>query len=177
MSFGQTSHAGTRIHINAKVYDGFIKLCKKRIQAIQVGDNFDGENEQGPKNSKMQYDKILGCIAEGKKESATVALGGNPKKIGDGYFIEPTIFNKVPPDMKIMREEILGPVVCVSKFSSEDEVIEPANDTTYGFAAGNHNKNYGRAVRVTGALKAGTTWMHMFNFVHWSMHDICTVLT
>lgn len=111
----------------------------------------------------------MGYIAEGKKEGATVALGGNAKKIGDGYFIEPTIFTDVKPDMKIMREEIFGPVVCVSKFSSEEEVIELANDTTYGLAAGIHTKDYERAVRVTGALKAGTTWVNMFNFVHWSM--------
>lgn len=71
--------------------------------------------------------------------------------------------------MKIMREEIFGPVVCVTKFKTEEEVIELANDTTYGLAAGIFTKDYERAVRVTGALKAGTTWVNMYNFVHWTM--------
>lgn len=169
MNFGQTCHAGTRIYVHEKVYDQFLSLYKTKMQAIQVGDNFDTANEQGPQNSKLQYDKILGYIDQGKKEGATVALGGNAKQIGDGYFIEPTIFTNVKPDMKIMREEIFGPVVCVTKFSSEEEVIALANDTTYGLAAGIHTKDYERAVRVTGALQAGTTWVNMFNFVHWSL--------
>lgn len=71
--------------------------------------------------------------------------------------------------MRIMKEEIFGPVVSIAKFSSEEEVIELANDTTYGLAAGIFTKDYERAVRVTSALKAGTTWVNLFNFVHWSM--------
>lgn len=68
-----------------------------------------------------------------------------------------------------MREEIFGPVVTITKFKDESEVIEHANDTTYGLAAAVHTKDYERAVRVTGALKAGTTWVNMYNFVHWSI--------
>ena len=71
--------------------------------------------------------------------------------------------------MKIMKEEIFGPVVSIAKFKDEDEVVELANDTTYGLAAGIFTKDYERAVRVTSALKAGTTWVNLFNFVHWSM--------
>ncbi|KAK3669197.1 hypothetical protein LTR78_010920 [Recurvomyces mirabilis] len=71
--------------------------------------------------------------------------------------------------MKIMREEIFGPVVAIAKFKDEEEVLELANDTTYGLAAGIFTKDYERAIRVTGALKAGTTWVNLFNFVHWSM--------
>jgi aldehyde dehydrogenase (NAD+) len=74
----------------------------------------------------------------------------------------------VKPHMKIMREEIFGPVVAIAKFKDEEEVLELANDTTYGLAAGIFTKDYERAVRVTSALKAGTTWVNLFNFVHWS---------
>jgi aldehyde dehydrogenase (NAD+) len=138
---------------------------------MNVGDNFDKSVDQGPQNSKMQYDKILGYIDAGKSEGAKVHLGGNAaKKDGKGgYFIEPTIFTDVKPDMKIMREEIFGPVVAIAKFKTEEEVIAAANDTTYGLAAGIHTKDYERAVRVTNALQAGTTWVNMFNFVHWSI--------
>lgn len=71
--------------------------------------------------------------------------------------------------MKIMKEEIFGPVVSIAKFRDEEEVIELANDTAYGLAAGIFTKDYERAVRVTSALKAGTTWVNLYNFVHWSM--------
>lgn len=70
---------------------------------------------------------------------------------------------------KIMREEIFGPVVAIAKFSSEDEVIQQANNTTYGLAAACHTKDYECAIRVTNALRAGTTWVNMYNFVHWSV--------
>lgn len=155
--------------MHEKIYDAFIAAYKQKMSAIQVGDNFDEANEQGPQNSRMQFDKILGYIETGKAEGATLELGGKAKQTSGGYFIEPTVFSNVKPDMKIMREEIFGPVVCVSKFSSEEEVIALANDTTYGLAAGIHTKDYERAVRVTGSLQAGTTWVNMFNFVHWSM--------
>ena len=75
------------------------------------------------------------------------------------------------PSMNIMREEIFGPVVAIAKFSSEEEVIELANDTSYGLAAGIHTKDYERAIRVTSALQAGTTWVYMFNSVHWSIPE------
>lgn len=119
----------------------------------------------------MQYDKILGYIKSGQDEGATLHLGGKIDEIaqkgGKGYFIQPTIFTDVKPDMKIMREEIFGPVVAISKFKSEEEVIDFANDTSYGLAAGIHTKDYERAIRVTSALEAGTVWVNMYNFVHW----------
>ena len=71
--------------------------------------------------------------------------------------------------MKIMREEIFGPVVAIAKFKDEDDVVEQANDTSYGLAAGIFTKDYERAMRVTAALKAGTTWVNLYNFVHWTM--------
>ena len=141
------------------------------MKQVKVGENFSKDTHQGPQNSKIQYQKILGYLESGKKEGATVHLGGKASSTGKGkgYFMEPKIFTDVKPDMKIMREEIFGPVVAIAKFSTEEEVLELANDTTYGLAAAVHTKVYERAVRVTNALKAGTTWVNMFNFVHWSI--------
>lgn len=172
MNFGQTCHAGTRIYVHEDVYDQFLEAYTARLKKMTVGNNFDNKNDQGPQNSKMQYEKILGYISSGKEAGATVHLGGNAIKGQDGkkgYFIEPTIFTNVTADMKIMREEIFGPVVAIAKFKTEEEVIEMANDTTYGLAAGIHTKDYERAIRVTSALQAGTTWVNMYNFVHWSI--------
>ena len=158
------------------------------MSAIKVGDNFDPSVDQGPQNSKMQFDKILGYIESGKQEGATVHLGGEVEKVGEGggYYIKPTIFTNATPNMKvstnqiifaqytylrfqIMREEIFGPVVAIGKFKTEEEVLELANDTTYGLAAAVHTKDYERAIRITNGLKAGTTWVNMYNFVHWSI--------
>lgn len=180
--------AGTRIYVHEDVYDKFIEQYTARMKAIQVGPNDQQGVDQGPQNSKMQYEKILGYIKSGVDEGATVHLGGKPiERTEGGYYIQPTIFTDVKPDMKasrlsvhvayyhkltvsqIMREEIFGPVVCISKFKSESEVLEQANDTTYGLAAAVHTKDYERALRVTSALKAGTTWVNMYNFVHWSI--------
>lgn len=171
MNFGQTCHAGTRIYVHEDVYDEFIQAYTERLKQVRVGDNFGENTDQGPQNSKMQYEKILGYIDSGKSEGATLHLGGNVASSGNGkgYFIEPTIFTDVKPNMRIMREEIFGPVVSIAKFKTEEEVIELANDTSYGLAAGIHTKDYERALRVTGELQAGTTWVNMFNFVHWSI--------
>ncbi|KAF4467034.1 Aldehyde dehydrogenase [Fusarium albosuccineum] len=171
MNFGQTCHAGTRIYVHEDVYDAFVEKFSQRLSKIKVGDNFDPTTDQGPQNSKMQYDKILGYIESGKQEGATIALGGKAAATGTdgGYYIEPTIFTNVKPDMKIMKEEIFGPVVAISKFSNEEEVIDLANDSSYGLAAAVHTKDYERALRVTGQLQAGTTWVNMYNFVHYSI--------
>ncbi|CAK7211092.1 hypothetical protein SCUCBS95973_001013 [Sporothrix curviconia] len=122
-----------------------------RIAALKVGGNFDRAVDQGPVNSKMQYDKILGYIARGRQEGAAVHLGGGPDADasrgsgGKGYYVEPTIFTNVMPDMAITREENFGPVVTVAKFKTEAEVVALANDTTYGLAGAVHTKDYARA--------------------------------
>lgn len=173
MNYGQTCHAGTRIYVHEDVYDEFLEAYTQRLKSIRVGDNFDRSVDQGPQNSKMQYDKILGYIDSGKAAGAKVHLGGKAHESDSGkkggYYIEPTIFTDVTAEMKIMREEIFGPVVAIAKFKTEEEVIGMANDTTYGLAAGIHTKDYERAIRVTSELQAGTTWVNMYNFVHWSI--------
>ncbi|KAK6000575.1 hypothetical protein QM012_003300 [Aureobasidium pullulans] len=170
MNFGQTCHAGTRIYVHEDIYEKFLETYTTRMRAIKVGAPFEQGVDQGPQNSRMQYDKILGYIKAGVDEGATVHLGGKPiETTNGGYYIQPTIFTDVKPHMKIMREEIFGPVVTITKFKDESSVIEHANDTTYGLAAAVHTKDYERAVRVTGALRAGTTWVNMYNFVHWSI--------
>lgn len=106
MNFGQTCHAGTRIYVHEDVYDKFVEAYTARMKKIKVGDNFDPSVDQGPQNSKMQYEKILGYIEAGKKEGATVHLGGNVAQTGSdgGYYIEPTIFTNVKPEMKVRKQ-------------------------------------------------------------------------
>jgi len=107
----------------------------------------------------------MNYIDEGKKAGAKLEIGG--ERIGnEGYFIEPTIFSNVNCDMKIMKEEIFGPVCAIAKFKDEEEAIKLGNTTTYGLAAAVHTTNLNTAIRVSNALKAGTVWVNTYNTVH-----------
>jgi aldehyde dehydrogenase (NAD+) len=161
---GQCCCAGTRIFVQEDIYDKFLDAFKKRAIANKVGDPFLEETFQGPQVSKLQYDRIMGYIKTGKEEGATVEIGG--ERHGDkGYFIKPTIFSNVTNDMKIMQEEIFGPVCAIAKFKTEEEVIKLGNETTYGLAAAVHTTNLNTAIRVSNALKAGTVWVNCYNML------------
>ncbi|TQN63951.1 Aldehyde dehydrogenase [Colletotrichum shisoi] len=161
---GQCCCAGSRIFVQEGIYDKFLAAFKKRAQQNKVGDPFDPETFQGPQVSQLQFDRIMGYIQAGKEEGATLETGG--ERHGDkGYFIQPTIFSNVRPDMKIMREEIFGPVCAISKFKDEDEAIKLGNDTTYGLAAAVHTTNLNTAIRVSNAIKAGLVWVNCYNML------------
>lgn len=162
---GQCCCAGTRIYVQEGVYDKFLAAFKKRAEQNKVGDPFKEDTFQGPQVSQLQFDRIMGYIKSGKEEGATVETGG--ERHGDkGYFIQPTIFSNVKPDMKIMREEIFGPVCAIAKFKDEEEVIALGNDSTYGLAAAVHTKDLNTAIRVSNSLKAGTVWVNCYNLLH-----------
>jgi aldehyde dehydrogenase (NAD+) len=161
---GQCCCAGSRIYVQEGIYDKFVEAFKKRAAANAVGDPFDEKTFQGPQVSQLQYDRIMGYIDEGKKAGATVETGG--ERHGDkGYFIQPTIFSNVTPDMKIMREEIFGPVAALAKFKTEEEVIALGNDSNYGLAAAVHTNDLNTAIRVSNSLKAGTVWVNCYNML------------
>jgi len=162
---GQCCCAGSRIYVQEGIYDKFLQRFKERAQNNAVGDPFDQKTFQGPQVSQVQFDRIMSYIDAGKQAGATVEIGGNRK--GDkGFFIEPTIFSNVTEDMKIVQEEIFGPVCSISKFSTKEEAIKLGNSTTYGLAAALHTKNLNTALEVSNALKAGTVWVNTYNTLH-----------
>ncbi|KAF5868373.1 putative aldehyde dehydrogenase protein [Botrytis fragariae] len=162
---GQTCCAGSRVYVQDGIYDKFVERFKARAIANKVGDPFHHETFQGPQVSQLQYDRIMGYIDEGKKSGATVVTGG--ERHGDkGYFIQPTIFSDVTEDMKIMQEEIFGPVCSIAKFSTEEEIIKIGNGSNYGLASAVHTQNLNTALRVSNALKAGTVWVNCYNMLH-----------
>ena len=162
---GQTCCAGTRIFVHEDIYDKFLEAFKTRAQQNKVGDPFEKDTFQGPQVSKVQFDRIMGYIKSGKEEGATVEIGG--ERHGDkGYFIQPTIFSNVRSEMKIMQEEIFGPVCSISKFKDEAEAIKLGNDTTYGLASAIHTNDLNTALRVSSAIKAGTVWVNCYNLLH-----------
>lgn len=159
---GQCCCAGSRIYVQESIYDTFTEKFKERIRKNVVGDPFHGATFQGPQVSQLQFDRIMGYIEHGKQEGAVVEIGG--KRYGDkGYFIEPTIFSNVTPDMKIMNEEIFGPVASIAKFKDIDEIVQVGNATSYGLAAAVHTKDLNTAIEVTNRLKAGTCWVNCYN--------------
>jgi len=165
---GQCCCAGSRIYVQESIYDKFVQRFKERAGKNVVGDPFSKDTFQGPQVSQLQFDRIMSYIEHGKQAGATIETGG--KRMGDkGYFIEPTIFSNVTEDMKIMQEEIFGPVCSIAKFKDQADAIRLGNGTTYGLAAAVHTKNLNTAIEVSNALKAGTVWVNTYNTLHWQL--------
>lgn len=165
---GQCCCAGSRVYVQDTIYDKFIQKFKERAAQNVVGDPFAKDTFQGPQVSELQFNRIMSYIEEGKKAGATVETGG--KRKGDkGWFIEPTIFSNVTEDMKIVQEEIFGPVCTIAKFSTQEEALKFANNSTYGLASAIHTKNLNTALEVSNKLKAGTVWVNQYNMLHWQL--------
>jgi len=162
---GQTCCAGSRIFVQAGIYDEFLKRFTEKARAIKVGDPFGADIDQGPQVSQIQYDRIMGYIDSGKQDGATVHMGGD-RHGTEGYFINPTIFTDVKPEMKIVKEEIFGPVGVIIKFENAEDVIRQANDTTYGLAAAVFTQNLNLAIETAHKLQAGTAWINCVNQLH-----------
>lgn len=163
---GQVCSAGSRILVEEKIYDKFVNSFVERAQKINVGPGDNPESEMGPLVSQEHMEKVLRYIEIGKDEGANVACGG--RRImedgkGDGFFIEPTVFVNVKPDMRIVQEEIFGPVVVIQKFKDEQEAIELANGTDYGLAGGVFTVDGAKAMRVIRKLRAGITWINSYH--------------
>lgn len=162
---GQCCCAGSRVYVQSGIYDEFAKAFTDHIKTLQVGDPFDEGIYQGPQISQTQQDRIMNYIESGKKEGATVVLGGN-KHGSDGFFVQPTVFTDAKPDMTIVKEEIFGPVVVLIKFEDEDDIIHQANDSMYGLAAAVFSRDVTRALSVAHRLHAGTVWVNCYNKLH-----------
>jgi aldehyde dehydrogenase (NAD+) len=159
---GQTCTAGSRIYVQEGIYDEFFKLFMEKTRSLKIGDPFAPDTFQGPQVSEIQFNRIMSYIESGKAAGAKVEIGGE-RHGTEGYFIKPTIFTNVDPSMKIVQEEIFGPVCVVIKFKDEEDVIKQANDTFYGLAAAIFTQNLNRAINTAHRLKAGTAWINCVN--------------
>jgi len=162
---GQDCTAGSRVYVQETIYDKFLDLLVQRVKAQTIGDGFDEQSGGGPVISKGQYERVWGYIDSGKQEGAKPILGG-VKRSGKGFYVDPTIFTDIRPGMKIVKEEIFGPVLSVGKFKTEDEAVALANDTTYGLGAGLHSNDANQCMRVSSALEAGTVWVNQYNMLN-----------
>lgn len=159
---GQCCCAGSRLFIEEKIYDRVLEGIKAQAQKITLGIGMEKGTQMGPLVSKEQFDRVTSYIEAGIKDGAKAICGGKAK--GDaGYFVEPTILTNTNKNMSVITEEIFGPVVCAIPFTSEEQVIEAANDSIYGLAAGVWTKDINKAHRVTKKLRAGTVWVNCYN--------------
>ncbi|KAJ3212044.1 aldehyde dehydrogenase (NAD(P)(+)) ald5 [Dinochytrium kinnereticum] len=164
LNHGQTCCAGTRVYVQEGVYDKFVEKLRDAAASIKLGGQFHPESNHGPLVDEIQFNRVMGYIEDGKKAGAKVVYGG--ERHGDkGYFVKPTIFSEVHDDMKVVREEIFGPVVCVMKFKTTEEIVERANNSNYGLAAAIHTTNLSTAHRVANELESGTVWVNTYNLL------------
>ncbi|EFI27690.1 aldehyde dehydrogenase [Coprinopsis cinerea okayama7 len=161
---GQDCTAGSRVYVQDTVYDRFLELLVTKVKQQVVGDGLEEKTGAGPVVSKGQYDRVWAYIESGKQEGARVLLGGK-RRDSPGYYVDPTIFVDIKPEMKIVKEEIFGPVLSVGKFKTEEEAIAVANDTSYGLGAGLHSNDASQCMRVSSALEAGTVWVNQYNLL------------
>lgn len=159
---GQNCSAGSRVFVHRKHYETVVNELVKMANNVKLGAGMEAETEMGPLVSKKQQERVLNYIEQGRAEGATVAAGGE-RAFEKGYFVQPTVFTNVTDDMTIVKEEIFGPVVVVLPFDSTEEVIERANRSSYGLAAGVWTQNIKIGHQVANKLKAGTVWINDYN--------------
>jgi betaine-aldehyde dehydrogenase len=162
LNAGQSCNCGSRLLVDRMIADAFIQRLVADASRIPVGDPLDDATLVGPIINKVQFDKILAYIETGRKEGATLRLGGHARPIGSGRYIEPTIFSDVTPDMLIAREEIFGPVLSILVFDGVEEAIRLANDSIYGLSAGIWTSDLAAAMKAAEELKAGTIWINTY---------------
>lgn len=169
---GQVCLCGSRVFVEKPVYDDFVARFVEKASKLKVGDPLDEKTDQGAIVSKMQLDKVKFYVELAQHEGGKIALGGSAptppnERCRDGYFFAPTVITGLPVSCRTNREEIFGPVVTITPFENEDEVIRYANDVEYGLSSSVWTQNLNRAHRVAEKIHAGTVWVNC-----WLVRDL-----
>lgn len=163
---GQVCSAGSRLLLEDSIYDRFMDRLVARAKTIKVGNGMEPDTDMGPLVSQAHFNRVMNYIEIGKAEGAKLACGGRrltENGMDRGLYLEPTIFTDTTPEMRIVQEEIFGPVLAVQRFRDEAEAIRLANDSIYGLAAGVFTNDGAKAFRVIKQIRAGITWINNFH--------------
>ena len=169
---GQVCLCGSRMFVERSAYGSVVDRIVTAAKELTVGDPLEKGTDQGAVVSKVQHDKVLGYIELAKKEGGKIHCGGGvpgslPERCKNGYFVEPTVITDLAPDCRVNQEEIFGPVVTVTPFDSEDEVVAMANSTDYGLSASVWTSDVSRAHRMGERINSGTVWVNC-----WMLRDL-----
>jgi phenylacetaldehyde dehydrogenase len=162
---GQCCCAGSRLMVHKKVFDKVVAGIADEAKGIKLGPGLDPVTQMGPLVSDEQFQRVTGYIRSGIEEGAEVVVGGKKGSDNGGYFVQPTVMTNTNPTMKVVREEIFGPVVCAQPITDEDleAIAREANNTTYGLAASVWSRDISKANKLAKRVRAGTVWVNCHN--------------
>jgi len=170
---GQICLCGSRIFIESSIYEKFKDAFVSRVEVMKVGDPLEESTKTGAIVSNPHFEKVMGYIALAKEEGGSIIAGGNSVQVGgrcsNGFFIQPTVIEGLPPGCRTNQEEIFGPVVTLMPFETEDEVVAAANSTDYGLSATIWTENIRRAHNIAHKIKSGIIWINC-----WLVRDLRT---
>jgi aldehyde dehydrogenase (NAD+) len=169
MACGQSCTLGSRILVQRPLYARLVEEVGARASRLRVGNPLEATTHIGPQTHKEQLEKTLRYIEIGKSEGARLVAGGTrltERGLDRGYFVSPTVFADVKPEMRLAQEEIFGPVVAMIPFDTEEEAVSIANGVNYGLTAGMWTRDLGRAHRVSSQIRAGTVWVNTYRILH-----------
>jgi phenylacetaldehyde dehydrogenase len=159
---GQCCCAGSRLYVDEKVYDKVVEGVSAHASKIRVGNGFDPGTQLGPLVSEEQLNRVCGYLDSGFSEGAKATAGG--RRVGEtGYFVQPTVLVNTTENMKVVQEEIFGPVVTATPYKDLAELMPKANDSVYGLAAGIWTSNISKAHTIASEMRAGTVWINCYN--------------
>ena len=161
---GQVCAAGSRLYIHSRIYDQVVEGVAAAASRIRLGPGLDPQTEMGPLVSKEQQERVLSYIESGRSEGASVVAGGDAPS-HPGYFVRPTVLATTRSDIRVVQEEIFGPVVVAQRFDDLDEVAKAANATNYGLAASVWSNDFTAVNRLVPKIKAGTVWVNCHGYV------------
>lgn len=165
---GQVCCAGSRVFVQESIYDRFVEEAVKRFNQVKVGLPWEEDTQMGSQIDRRQMEKILKYVEIGKEEGAKLLCGGVQAKEGElekGCFLRPTLLGDVTNHMRVAQEEIFGPVACILKFKTEEEVIAMANDSEYGLGGAVWTRDINRALRVARGVETGRMWVNTYNAI------------